>query len=114
MNRETCQCRPGARLRLLLHTGACWQHRGLVATILIVSSSSSISFLLHTGACWRPRDLTVPAGGIVIWRSAALCPSYSAVIARAGFDVRCVSRADQGYMDRCGFVDKGTRGGMPF
>mmetsp|Transcript_20159 Transcript_20159/g.56144 ORF Transcript_20159/g.56144 Transcript_20159/m.56144 type:complete len:687 (-) Transcript_20159:861-2921(-) len=42
----------------------------------------------------------VPAGGIVIWRSAALCPSYSAVIARAGFDVRCVSRADQGYMDR--------------
>ncbi len=42
----------------------------------------------------------VPEGGIVIWRSAALCPSYAAVIAKAGFSVRCVGRADQGYMDR--------------
>lgn len=42
----------------------------------------------------------VPTGGIVIWRSAALSPPYAATIARAGFDVRCVSRASDGYMDR--------------
>jgi betaine lipid synthase len=42
----------------------------------------------------------VPSGGIVIWRSAALSPSYSPIIAKAGFAVRCVSRADGGYMDR--------------
>ncbi len=39
-------------------------------------------------------------GGIVIWRSAALVPPYADVIRKAGFDVRCVSRADQQYMDR--------------
>jgi betaine lipid synthase len=42
----------------------------------------------------------VAPGGIVIWRSAALVPPYAEVIRKAGFDVRCVSRADQGYMDR--------------
>lgn len=47
----------------------------------------------------------VPAGGIVIWRSAALVPSYTAIIARAGFDVRCVSRVDKGYMDRCAWCE---------
>lgn len=39
-------------------------------------------------------------GGIVIWRSAALTPPYASLIAKAGFDVRCISRSDQGYMDR--------------
>ncbi|EFJ43864.1 hypothetical protein VOLCADRAFT_83033 [Volvox carteri f. nagariensis] len=42
----------------------------------------------------------VAPGGIVIWRSASLCPPYADVIRKAGFDVRCISRADQGYMDR--------------
>lgn len=39
-------------------------------------------------------------GGIVIWRSAALTPPYAAQIAKQGFEVRCIQRADQGYMDR--------------
>eukprot|EP00195_Chlamydomonas_chlamydogama_P005703 CAMPEP_0202899678 /NCGR_PEP_ID=MMETSP1392-20130828/7850_1 /ASSEMBLY_ACC=CAM_ASM_000868 /TAXON_ID=225041 /ORGANISM="Chlamydomonas chlamydogama, Strain SAG 11-48b" /LENGTH=653 /DNA_ID=CAMNT_0049585927 /DNA_START=166 /DNA_END=2127 /DNA_ORIENTATION=- len=39
-------------------------------------------------------------GGIVIWRSAALCPPYAELIKKAGFDVKCISRADQGYMDK--------------
>ncbi len=42
----------------------------------------------------------VAPGGIVIWRSASLCPPYAEVIRKAGFDVRCIQRADQGYMDR--------------
>lgn len=42
----------------------------------------------------------VRPGGIVIWRSAALVPPYAEVIRQAGFDVRCVGRADQQYMDR--------------
>ncbi|MEW5303500.1 MAG: hypothetical protein WDW38_001833 [Sanguina aurantia] len=42
----------------------------------------------------------VAAGGIVIWRSAALEPPYADLIRDAGFDVKCISRADQGYMDR--------------
>lgn len=43
----------------------------------------------------------VMPGGIVIWRSAALHPPYADIIAKAGFDVKCISRADQGYMDKC-------------
>lgn len=39
-------------------------------------------------------------GGIVIWRSAALDPPYAKYIKDAGFDVRCVRRASEGYMDR--------------
>jgi betaine lipid synthase len=39
-------------------------------------------------------------GGIVILRSASLNPPYVKLIAAAGFDCRCVGRADQGYMDR--------------
>lgn len=39
-------------------------------------------------------------GGIVIWRSAAMTPPYAELIKKAGFDVRCLSRSDQGYMDR--------------
>jgi len=39
-------------------------------------------------------------GGIVIWRSAAMAPPYAELIKKAGFDVRCLSRSDQGYMDR--------------
>lgn len=42
----------------------------------------------------------VTPGGIVIWRSAALVPPYAEIIRKAGFDVRCISRADQGYMDK--------------
>ncbi|KAJ9529578.1 hypothetical protein QJQ45_013915 [Haematococcus lacustris] len=42
----------------------------------------------------------VAPGGIVIWRSAANVPPYAEIIRKAGFDVRCISRADQGYMDR--------------
>lgn len=34
-------------------------------------------------------------GGVVIWRSAAYAPSYSAAIRAAGFSVRCVARADE-------------------
>lgn len=39
-------------------------------------------------------------GGIVIWRSAALRPPYAEQIKDAGFDVQCVRRACDGYMDR--------------
>lgn len=42
----------------------------------------------------------VTPGGRVIWRSAALHPPYAAFIRDAGFDVRCVQTADQGFMDR--------------
>ena len=42
----------------------------------------------------------VAPGGRVIWRSAALCPPYASIIRDAGFDVRCLQRADEGYMDR--------------
>ncbi|GAX75478.1 hypothetical protein CEUSTIGMA_g2921.t1 [Chlamydomonas eustigma] len=42
----------------------------------------------------------VVPGGIVIWRSAAMTPPYAEQIKQAGFDVRCISRADQGYQDR--------------
>jgi betaine lipid synthase len=44
----------------------------------------------------------VVPGGRVIWRSAALEPPYAAFIRDAGFDVRCLQRADQGqsYLDR--------------
>ncbi|GAB4820256.1 hypothetical protein N2152v2_007302 [Parachlorella kessleri] len=39
-------------------------------------------------------------GGKVIWRSASLSPPYAKYIEQAGFEVRCLQRADQGYMDR--------------
>ncbi len=42
----------------------------------------------------------VAPGGRVIWRSAALCPPYTRIIREAGFDVKCLQRADEGYMDR--------------
>lgn len=42
----------------------------------------------------------VAPGGIVIWRSASLSPPYAELIQKAGFDVRCIRRATQGYMDR--------------
>lgn len=42
----------------------------------------------------------VRPGGIVIWRSASLRPPYAKQIAAAGFDVRCLQRATDGYMDR--------------
>ena len=42
----------------------------------------------------------VAPGGRVIWRSAALCPPYANIIREAGFDVQCLQRADEGYMDR--------------
>ncbi len=44
--------------------------------------------------------LQVVPGGKVIWRSAALSPPYASMIADAGFDVRCLQRADDGFMDR--------------
>lgn len=42
----------------------------------------------------------VVPGGRMIWRTASLCPPYAAIFARYGFDVKCISRIDQGYMDR--------------
>jgi betaine lipid synthase len=40
-------------------------------------------------------------GGRVIWRSAALQPPYAKLIQEAGFEVRCLQRADrEAYMDR--------------
>jgi betaine lipid synthase len=44
----------------------------------------------------------VRPGGRVIWRSAALEPRHAAWVAAAGFEVRCVRRADDGHglMDR--------------
>jgi betaine lipid synthase len=42
----------------------------------------------------------VKPGGIVIWRSASLEPPYASKIAAAGFEVRCLQRATDGYMDR--------------
>ncbi|KAL4451296.1 hypothetical protein ABPG77_009368 [Micractinium sp. CCAP 211/92] len=37
----------------------------------------------------------VAPGGRVIWRSAAFVPPYAAFIRDAGFDVKCIQRADQ-------------------
>ena len=37
----------------------------------------------------------VAPGGRVIWRSAALCPPYARVIREAGFEVKCLQRADE-------------------
>jgi betaine lipid synthase len=42
----------------------------------------------------------VAPGGRVIWRSAANVPPYARFIADAGFEVTCIQRADQGFMDR--------------
>lgn len=42
----------------------------------------------------------VAPGGVVIWRSASLAPPYARHIAEAGFDVTCLQRATDGYMDR--------------
>jgi len=42
----------------------------------------------------------VRPGGVVIWRSASLSPPYAQRIADAGFEVRCLQRATDGYMDR--------------
>lgn len=42
----------------------------------------------------------VSPGGIVIWRSASLRPPYAKLIEQAGFEVRRVQSADEGYMDR--------------
>jgi len=42
----------------------------------------------------------VVPGGRMIWRTASLCPPYADIFARHGFDVRCISRIDEGYMDR--------------
>jgi betaine lipid synthase len=42
----------------------------------------------------------VRPGGVVIWRSASLRPPYADKIAGAGFDVKCLQRATDGYMDR--------------
>lgn len=42
----------------------------------------------------------VAPGGRVIWRSAAFVPPYTRWIEEAGFDVRCIQRADQGFMVR--------------
>lgn len=42
-------------------------------------------------------------GGRVIWRSAGLCPPYTSMIEEAGFEVKCIHRADRPqcyYMDR--------------
>lgn len=36
----------------------------------------------------------------MIWRSASMRPPYAKHIAAAGFDVRCLQRASDGYMDR--------------
>lgn len=42
----------------------------------------------------------VEVGGRVIWRSAALSPPYAKFIEAEGFEVKCLQRADQGYMDK--------------
>ena len=47
----------------------------------------------------RPPAQVAP-GGRVIWRSAAYVPPYAKFIKDAGFEVRCIQRADEGYMDR--------------
>lgn len=39
-------------------------------------------------------------GGLVIWRSAAQVPPYAKLIANAGFEVKCLQQATDGYMDR--------------
>jgi betaine lipid synthase len=46
------------------------------------------------------RVAQVAPGGIIIWRSASLRPPYAAQIEKAGFVVRRVRGAEQGYMDR--------------
>lgn len=42
----------------------------------------------------------VKPGGIVIFRSASLTPPYARLITQAGFEVRCLQKATDGYMDR--------------
>jgi betaine lipid synthase len=58
----------------------------------------------------------VVPGGIIIWRSASLSPPYTDIIAKAGFEVSCLQRASDGYMDRVNMyssfykaVRKGTK-----
>ena len=48
----------------------------------------------------RALGAQVISGGRVILRSASLSPPYVKFIAAEGFDVKCLQRADQGYMDR--------------
>lgn len=52
----------------------------------------------HPTPTYRPSQ--VAPGGHVIWRSAAFVPPYARLIEEAGFDVRCIQRADQGFMVR--------------
>lgn len=44
--------------------------------------------------------MQVLPGGLVIWRSAAEVPPYAKLIANAGFKVKCLQQAKDGYMDR--------------
>ncbi|DBB17356.1 hypothetical protein WJX82_002206 [Trebouxia sp. C0006] len=39
-------------------------------------------------------------GGLVIWRSAAIVPPYAKLIENAGFNIKCLQQAQDGYMDR--------------
>ncbi len=44
--------------------------------------------------------LQVLPGGLVIWRSAAIVPPYAKLIENAGFNIKCLQQAQDGYMDR--------------
>ena len=44
--------------------------------------------------------MQVLSGGLVIWRSAAIVPPYAKLIEKAGFNVKCLQQAQDGYMDR--------------
>lgn len=57
--------------------------------------------LTATGAVLnRLLALQVLPGGLVIWRSAAIVPPYAKLIENAGFNVKCLQKAQDGYMDR--------------
>mmetsp|Transcript_21887 Transcript_21887/g.60757 ORF Transcript_21887/g.60757 Transcript_21887/m.60757 type:complete len:700 (-) Transcript_21887:282-2381(-) len=56
----------------------------------------------------------VVPGGKMIWRTASLRPPYVDIFAKHGFEVKCISRIDQGYMDRVNMYSSfwvGTRKG---
>lgn len=83
--------RPGVVSR-----GPAWRY-ATAALLLSDCAQSARTCLKSCSAHVRSRcpDWQVAPGGRVIWRSAAFVPPYAAFIRDAGFDVKCIQRADQ-------------------
>lgn len=75
-----------------------WRPAAALSALLNLASHTRAT--VRPTATLRPPFCQVAPGGRVIWRSAAFVPPYARLIADAGFDVRCIQRADQGFMVR--------------